>query len=280
VTAWNPSVAGIREVLHAQFRDHAYPPHTHDTWTLFLVDAGTVRYDLNRRMRDASTSMVSLLPPRVVHDGRPGSAGWYRKRVLYIESTVLPESLIGPAVDRPALLEHGLRGQISRLHDVLGCADDRLEAETRFVLIADRVRAAFGAGRVEPEGRPQQEASEALRAYLDERVFERVTLAEAADELGWSPAYLARAFSSVFAIAPHAYVLGRRMEAARRRILEGQPLAQVATDVGFFDQAHLTRRFKRFLGTTPQRFAQAGRRTSTANGTWASEQATMRPIAR
>jgi AraC-like DNA-binding protein len=42
---------------------------------------------------------------------------------------------------------------------------------------------------------------------------------------------------------------------ARDRILRGQPLADVAAEVGFFDQAHLTRRFKRFLGTTPGRFA-------------------------
>ena len=40
----------------------------------------------------------------------------------------------------------------------------------------------------------------------------------------------------------------------RDRILAGQPLADVATEVGFFDQAHLTHRFRRFLGVTPGRF--------------------------
>jgi AraC-like DNA-binding protein len=46
----------------------------------------------------------------------------------------------------------------------------------------------------------------------------------------------------------------RRLEAARDRILDGRPLADVATEVGFFDQAHLTHHFKRFLGVTPGRF--------------------------
>jgi AraC-like DNA-binding protein len=68
---------------------------------------------------------------------------------------------------------------------------------------------------------------------------------------------MARAFAAVFGLAPHAYLTGRRLEAARDRILGGQPLADVAADVGFCDQAHLTRRFKQFLGTTPGRFASA-----------------------
>ena len=81
-------------------------------------------------------------------------------------------------------------------------------------------------------------------------------MAAAAAQLGVGPTQLARAFSHAFGIPPHAYVLGRRLEAARDRILGGQPLADVAAEVGFYDQAHLSRRFKRFLGTTPGRFAR------------------------
>ena len=86
-------------------------------------------------------------------------------------------------------------------------------------------------------------------------------MAVVAEQLGAGPTQLARAFAGAFGIAPHAYVEGRRLDAARDRILGGQPFADVAADVGFFDQAHLTRRFKRFLGTTPGRFAPAPRRS-------------------
>jgi len=98
-------------------------------------------------------------------------------------------------------------------------------------------------------------AVEAFRAYLDEHLFEPVTIAAAAETLGVGPTHLARGFKTNFGIAPHAYVVTRRLEVARDRILAGQPLADVASEVGFFDQAHLTRRFKRFLGVTPGRFS-------------------------
>jgi len=44
---------------------------------------------------------------------------------------------------------------------------------------------------------------------------------------------------------------GRRVERARALLLDGQRPAEVAAAVGFYDQSHLTRYFKRYLGTAP-----------------------------
>ena len=57
-------------MLHAYFPDHAYPKHTHDTWTLLVVDSGTVCFDLERSQHATERSRVTLLPPHVAHDGR------------------------------------------------------------------------------------------------------------------------------------------------------------------------------------------------------------------
>ena len=169
---------------------------------------------------------------------------------------MLGESLIGRAVDRPFLPDPSLRARVSALYDALACADDALEAEGRLHDVAGAIRRRSGA-RATTEQRDDRRAAdlaEAFRAYLDDRLFEPPTLAAAAADLGVSPTRLARAFSDAFSIPPHAYLDGRRLEVARDRILDGQPLADVAAEVGYVDQAHLTHRFKRFLGTTPGTF--------------------------
>lgn len=260
IRAWRPPVPGIREVLHARFRDHAYPLHTHDVWTLFVVDEGRIAYDLERSSHSALPSMVSILPPHVVHDGRTAADGGYRKRVLYLETSLLGEHLIGPAVDRPVIPGAGLRARVSALHDALMDPTDALEAETRLHALVDEIRLALGEPVASSEAGPQDDLAGQFRALLDARPFEPLTLADAAQQLGARPTQLARAFMSTFGIPPHAYVLGRRLEAARERILDGQALADVAAEVGFADQAHLTRRFRRFLGTTPGRFAELASR--------------------
>ena len=143
--SWKPAVGGIREVLHARFTTHAYPPHTHDSWTVFIVDDGAIRYDLDRHQRGAAPDLLSVLPPHVVHDGRPATGDGFRKRVLYLETSVLGEELIGSAVDQPVLPDRTLRRAVSDLHDTLRLRDDTLEAETRLAFVGERIRSLIGA---------------------------------------------------------------------------------------------------------------------------------------
>jgi AraC-like DNA-binding protein len=248
-------VAGVHEVFHARFVDYAYPPHVHDAWTVFIVDDGWIRYDLEARPRGAGGDRVTILPPHVVHDGRAAGALGFRKRVLYLGTEVLDERLAGRAVDRPDVHEPPLRHAVHALHRALGEPDDALEAEARLAVVGDRLRAHLGD---RPAGAADQHPGRLardLRDLLDVRLFARTTLAEAGRALGASPAHLVRSFTRTFGIAPHQYVVARRVDAARRRLLAGEPIALVAAGVGFYDQAHFTRQFKRHVGTPPGRYA-------------------------
>jgi AraC-like DNA-binding protein len=170
---------------------------------------------------------------------------------------VLGERFIGPAVDRPVVPGPGLRDQVAALHDSLVCPDRELEAETTLAFVVERIAASFRESGSERSLAATGDQVEHMRALLDAHLFERVSIANAAAAIGAGPTQLARSFSAVFGIPPHAYVLGRRLEAARERILGGQALADVAAEVGFCDQAHFSRRFRRYMGTTPGRFQRA-----------------------
>jgi AraC-like DNA-binding protein len=261
--AWVPAMPGIAEVLHARFTDHAYPAHAHDTWTLLVVDQGVIRYDLHRHEHGALRSTVTLLPPHVSHTGRAATEHGFRKRVLYLDTDVLDVGLTGAAVAAPSLDDALLRARVDQLHASLvepGGSDPgwTLEAECRLALIGDRVGAHL---RAAPGDRGTERASGAqrlagdLRELIDERLVPGITLRAAAEILHAHPAHLVRSFTSAFGLPPHRYLVGRRVEAARRRLLTGEPIAGVATAVGFHDQAHLHRHFTRLVGTTPLRFA-------------------------
>lgn len=153
ISAWRPRVAGVVEVFHAHFTEHAYPMHVHDAWTLLIVDDGAVRYRLDRHERGTPNDTVSLLPPRVPHNGSPATAHGFRKRVLYLDMTLLDETLIGAAVDGPDLTDPVLRTRVSRLHSALAHPGDEFEAQSRLALIGERLRTHLRPG-VPDTGRP------------------------------------------------------------------------------------------------------------------------------
>jgi AraC-like DNA-binding protein len=76
-----------------------------------------------------------------------------------------------------------------------------------------------------------------------------------------SPFHLLREFRKTLGIAPHAYLVQRRVDLARHLILRGHPLRSVAMEVGYCDQGHLSREFRRFFGVPPGRARLSGART-------------------
>jgi AraC-like DNA-binding protein len=258
VTAWHPRVPGVTEVLHARFTDHAYPMHSHDSWTLLIVDSGTVRYELGRAAHATTTTSVTLLPPDVSHDGRAATEAGFRKRVVYLDREIIGADLLGSAVDSPAIADTVLHDRVARMHDALATRTDDLEAESRLAFVTERLRRHLRGSGSAPEGERGARVAVALRELLDERLVEGLSLEAAAGILHSHPTHLVRAFGAQFGVPPHLYVTGRRVELARRYLLDGMPAAEAATRAGFYDQSHLTRHFKRMHGVTPVAFA-AGR---------------------
>jgi AraC-like DNA-binding protein len=252
--AWVPAVPGIAEVFHARFTDHAYPVHAHETWTLLVVDEGAVRYDLDRHEHGALRPAVTLLPPHVAHTGRAATPRGFRKRVLYLDAGVLDPALTGAAVAGPSLTDPLLRTRVDQLHRVLDGPGAELEAESRLALIGERLRTHLHADPAPPG--PDRLADD-LRDLLDAHLVAGLTLREAAQTLHAHPASLVRHFGAAFGLPPHRYLTGRRVELARRRLLAGEPVADVAAAVGFHDQAHLHRHFTRLVGTTPRAFSRS-----------------------
>jgi len=256
VQAWRPQVPGIAEVFHAHIVDYAYPPHCHDTWTVLIVDAGAIRYDLDTRRCDASGHTVAILPPGVIHDGRPADRAYdgFWKRNLYLDSSFLPDNLIGAAVDKTNLLDPRLRAALVCLHDSLLAREEPFDGEIRLAMIAERIASHLAPRR--PRHRaPEPSVAHKLRRLLDDHLTESITLGQAASALDRSVPHMIRSFTRTFGVSPYAYLVGRRIETARGMLLTGAGAADVAADVGFYDQAHFTRHFKRHTSVTPANYA-------------------------
>src|SRR5262249_16287688 len=94
------------------------------------------------------------------------------------------------------------------------------------------------------------------RQFLEEHYAERVSLLELARLTGLSAYHLNRSFCRKIGMPPHEYQLQTRILRAKAFLRRGRSVSETAALVGFADQSHFTRHFKRSVGVTPGKFLQ------------------------
>ncbi len=95
--------------------------------------------------------------------------------------------------------------------------------------------------------------------YIEETLGESVGLRQIAALAGVSPRHFERAFRQAVGVSPHAYVMQRRVAAARGLLLDDASLTveDIAARVGFASSSHLASAFRRSTGYSPSSFRRA-----------------------
>jgi len=115
--------------------------------------------------------------------------------------------------------------------------------------IAKMARAQAASGKISPS------AVRRVKEHVEAHLSENVDLAQMAGVAGLSVFHFAREFRQATGVTPHDYLTRRRVERAQELLVaSGLHLSEIALAVGFFDQSHMARHFRRILGTTPREF--------------------------
>ncbi|MFC9929887.1 helix-turn-helix domain-containing protein [Streptomyces sp. NPDC127190] len=243
------------DLLTASFRRHVYAPHSHDEYTVGVCVGGSEVIDYRGGHIRTGPGTIVVLEPDETHTGGPGNAGeGYAYRALYAEPSLLSDGTLGglPHFREPLVHDPELVAALRLAHTDLSICPDPLEAESRlpWLLTAlaqrhstarpvlDRVPGAAGLART-------------VRDRLADELTDPPSLALLAADLGVSRYQLLRAFRTTMGIPPYAWLAQYRVNRARGLLAAGLRPAEVAGLVGFADQAHLTRWFRRVLGATP-----------------------------
>ena len=138
---------------------------------------------------------------------------------------------------------------------VSGGMEGRLYAETLTQFLAVHLMrnyAVFPRAPIQRKGGLAKVEIDRVIDYINDHLAEDLSLADLARVVHLSEYHLAHLFRRAIGQPLHQYVIARRVAAAQHLILTGQgSLAEIAQAVGFSDQSHLTRHFKRLMGISP-----------------------------
>jgi AraC-like DNA-binding protein len=140
----------------------------------------------------------------------------------------------------------------SKIHRALENASTRLERDCWLQeIVALLLKHCIAEDAQQPLSSQESERIKLVKTLLTERFKENISLDELATHIKLSPYRLNRIFSLEVGIPPHAFLNQIRVRHAKIMLEQGVPIAETAIESGFYDQAHLTRHFKRLMGFTP-----------------------------
>lgn len=137
----------------------------------------------------------------------------------------------------------------------------RLYAETLVNSLILHLLENYSANRVNLReivtGRLAQHKLQLVVDYINAYLDRDLSLQELSSLVQMSPQYFSQVFKQTTGTTPHQYVIRCRIERAKSLLQQGKlSIAEIATVVGFVDQSHLHRYFKRLVGVTPKTFQQ------------------------
>lgn len=203
-------------------------------------------------------------PGAVVHTGEAADSQGFELRALY-PSPSLMEAAAFELTGRRALplfrevrVDHySATHSILSLHKAILEGAGLLECESRILwTLAQLIKWYADVGSREQHLGQEKKAIQQVRDYIDEHFAESVTLNALAQHVSLSPYYLLRVFRAEVGMPPYTYLESVRIRHTQRLIKAGRPLSEVAAEVEFSSQSHMTRQFKNIIGVTPGQYAQ------------------------
>jgi AraC family transcriptional regulator len=144
-----------------------------------------------------------------------------------------------------------------------GAARDPMYGEALSTALAVHLLREYGAAVLGAKrhsgGLPREKLVRAVE-YIKDQLDTDLTVSGIAQAVYMSPYHFTRLFKNSTGQSPYQYVVGARVRKAKELLTTGKfTISEAAYHVGFVDQSHLTRHFKRLFGSTPKKLL-SGRR--------------------
>ena len=243
-------------------RKLCYARHSHEVFSIGAITAGQSTYLHEKTSQRVQTGTVVLMNPGEVHACNPIADQQWSYLMLYVDSHWLKAlqqdlGLNGNHEFQPLAHTHScdpkLFSGLTGLYQTLIDADaSLLQKQCSALSFFTLMQQTLGASEVRPDHAVPR--IERVAQLINDNFKHAISLDDMCSAASLSGSYLIRAFEQRYHMTPHAYLINRRIQHARTRLKAGSLIADVAHELGFADQAHFQRVFKKHLAATPGQY--------------------------
>ncbi len=263
---WHEAELGGASFVRARYPAHEFERHVHDELVIAVTEDGAGRCRAPRVLDTAGPGSLWISGVGEYHCGEVSQDQHWHYRAIYFDESALRavSNVFQDDADDVMLVAPGVYfdPQIARLlisvHRKLEAGVPLVERQALWWSAMGLLFGRYGEPRpeIDPRGTERTKMTVA-REYIAANYLTDISIDDLAAITGLSRHYFIRSFRREFGLPPHAYVNQLRLIAAKQILASGEPPADVAAAVGFYDQSHLNRLFKRTYGITPGTYAAA-----------------------
>lgn len=268
ISLWRDSqLHGGMEILQATCYEHSYPPHFHDEFVIAAFARGAQRTRVCRENGIAAAGSVMIIAPGEVHTGEAvqRDEGW--DYCAFYPGESLLNEVAQTVLSGKGAVNFGMQGirhdpamarRMLQAAALIKQSPDPLEKECVMYQILNLLVGHYGERTVKGsrQGVLRADIRQAID-FLHGSYTQSLSVKEIAQVAGLSEFYFMRTFQKMTGLSVHQYLTQIRLVRAKALLAKGVSAAQVASDIGFFDQSHLIKHFRAHFGTTPGLFAAA-----------------------
>lgn len=240
-----------------------YPLHIHSRLTIAVIDHGTFTLRTPQGLFVAQEGDVIVLPSDMVH-AEEWTNGAFRAvylsdQNLRVAATAAQQGDTGePWFESPIVNCPRLVHQIGQLHDAMQSGAPASIVENKLASLMTGLRSLVTI-------RPRPSYSASINITRD-RLHAALSDQPAVDELsrlaGWSSYHLIRTFHKELGLPPLAYLAQLKIARAKEWLVTGESLATISYRLGYSDQSHFTRAFKRSALVPPGTWSRMLQKTT------------------
>lgn len=266
IKIWQPAGFEGLEINKTSTDLSFQPRHVHEAYQIGLILRGGGTFQYRGARLSVPAGCLAIVQVGEAHSCYTNEAEGWTFGLLYVDPNLLVKVLFeltekaGKAIHFSSLVfeNAGLARTVLDLFVSFEQPATQLEQETRLLHTLGEI--VKGCADNPPPAQPlrhEHRAVSFVKDYLRAHYSDEVTLAELACLTKLSRFYLLHVFTKSEGLTPHDYQMSIRIAKAKAVLLQGQPLAKVAAETGFADQAHFTRTFKKHTGVTPGKYKLA-----------------------
>ena len=270
VRFWRDPDFGYLEARYSRYKTISFPKHTHDTLSVGIVEQGQSSFYYRGKINSIGPGGIAIIHPGEVHACNPYADTGWTYRMFYVDpywvrriaNEVTPRRSDIPSFSAPVIQNPIFFYALAHLHSLLESPTSKLEKESSVYTIFTQLIAHYSDRT--PKSRTRNKEPHAVKIaleYLGDNVAQNISLEELSTLTGLSAYHFLRVFRNTVGLPPHAYQTQLRINLAKRLLVEGEEIIQVAYDTGFTDQSHFSNKFKRVVGATPRQYKLAQQAT-------------------